>query len=490
MLLWNSIILSLSTLYAAMEIKKHTGLLSACVFTLAIFGFAQPYLPSTLTATLGLALALIAFGALLRSARLRSTALFVVGLALLSFALNARAGCYFVLLAVWFWGVVYLGRNWRERTLAGVLGALALVSGTAYSLLLIKVFGNGEALTYNANFADTLYGLAVGGKGWHYSQVAHPELYHGVDAAERARVLFTLAFQEIAKHPLRFIGVYLDAIRDALLALAHGPALRFIDGHEPYTILAPAFKVMYAIGNLGLIVFAFNRRNALILLSLIGFYLSIPFIWQDGGLRVLASTIPFVFFALALGMHLFGLFFEGRPWRGIRASLSPPETTVPTTEPLLFTVPTAVLLGVALVPFALGGRFPQLAKVPPKTSHEAACPKGTTPLDFSTKLLMYTVRVHSGTHPIHGWTEDLSFDRLQSTLSKMHIESLFRHLPAPYSVFGVISGYKSHRGWTTVVWPGVLKDLDSQNAWYLCVDEFPHEFTGYSGHVYRVVRSR
>src|SRR5262245_45429746 len=82
LVLWNSVIIALSTLYAFLELEKHVGRLAALLFTLAIFGYAQPYLPSTLSEVLGLALGLVAFGSLLRAARLGSVSLFAIGLAL------------------------------------------------------------------------------------------------------------------------------------------------------------------------------------------------------------------------------------------------------------------------------------------------------------------------------------------------------------------------------------------------------------------------
>ena len=121
LVLLNAAMLGLSTAYATFELKKEFGALATAGFVLAIFGYAQPYLPSTLSAMLGLCVGLLAFGALLRSARLGSIWLFAIGLALMSFALNARAGAFFVLPAVWLWGVVYLGTTSGNALLSASL---------------------------------------------------------------------------------------------------------------------------------------------------------------------------------------------------------------------------------------------------------------------------------------------------------------------------------------------------------------------------------
>jgi hypothetical protein len=416
LVLLNSVMVAAAATYATLEVEKHMGMLAAAALVVAVFGYVQPYMPSTLSEVLGITLGLVAFATLMRSCRLASVWLYAIGLGLLSFALNARAGTYFVLPAIWLWGVIYLGKTLRQRLTVGALGALGLISGFVYSLLLIKVFGSGEPLSYNANFADTFYGLARGGIGYYSAQNEHPELNIGVDAAQRAAALYKYSFQEIAKYPLRFVRGLLGEIGDALPFLFGGPHLRMIDGYSPATVFVEPFKLVNLVGLLATLRFAFDRRNALILLVLAGFFSSIPFIWHDGGVRVLVATIPFVLFLLSYGLRVIGLSFEGAGWLGIRAFLTSSAPPNLANERTLAIAPASVLLGVALVPFILHSKASSLsADVPAKAG--AQCPAGMRYLRFDHNRLTYVMRVHAGDAQFIGSMHDMSHGELQATLS-------------------------------------------------------------------------
>jgi hypothetical protein len=485
--LLNSAILGVATTYAAIEVNKHVGAIATALFVIVVFGYSQPYTPSFLSEVLGLALGLVAFGTLMRSCRLGSVWLFAIGSAILSFALNARAGTYFVLPAVWLWGAIYLGKTWRTRAIAGALGAIGLLSGFVYSLMMIKLFGSGEMLTYNANFGDTFYGLARGGIGWHSAQDEHPELYSGVGAAERAAELFRLSFIEIAKYPLRFITVLLGEIREAFISLMRGPHPRLVDGSSPPSVFARMFFVLNLIGLFGILRYPFDRRNALLLLVGLGFFASIPFIWQDGGPRVLVATIPFLLMLMPIGLRIAALLLEGRGLQDVRHFLSGTRSSDLASERAQLIAPATILVGLVLVPFVLGGSARGLGEDIPR-KQGASCPPGTKYLRFDRNRLMYVMRVHQGDRHILHSSADMTFGELQATLSPLHIYRLLKNLPAPYTVFGVMTGGKSHRNLLTIIWNGQLKVMDAQDAWHVCLGEFPHEFTGYRGHVYFIDR--
>jgi hypothetical protein len=62
-----------------------------------------------------------------------------------------------------------------------------------------------------------------------------------------------------------------------------------------------------------------------------------------------------------------------------------------------------------------------------------------------------------------------------------------RDLPAPYTIFGVLTGRRSGRHHLTIVWKDQLKPLEAQSVFHYCLAEFSHDVTGYSrGHVYYV----
>ena len=481
LILMNAAMVAAATTYAALELKRQLGTITTALFILVVWGYIQPFIPTTLSAVLGLTLALVAIGALMRSVRLTSMWLYGVGVAVLSFALNARAGNYFVLPAVWLWGVIYLGRTWRERAIVAGFGGICLLSGFAYSLLLINVFGNGEVLTYNANFANTLYGLARGGIGYQSAEVEHPELFR-LDAAVRAASLFRYSIQDIFAHPFRFIAVYFNDVAAAARNLVAGPDLLLLQYSMPATLKA-FFNVLYAVGLLGIVRFAFDRRNALLLLALAGFATSVPFIWHDGGLRVLASTIPFILVIPAVGLQIFGVLFAGGGWAGIRRALNTEDPPNATNELSMMYAPTIVFAGVALAPFLLAGSFKSLATEIPNSEPTVACPQGQTPLNVDFHRLVYVMRIHPGDRLYPFSATETSVGELRSRLTGMHIQHLFRNMPAPYTVFGVIAGPRSDRKIYTIVWKGELKDIEKQSHLHLCLGEVAHDLSGYQGSI-------
>ncbi len=485
--LWNAVVMAFATAYAVVELRKHLGILASGLFTLALFGYAQPFMPSTLSGqVVGLPLGLVAFGALLRATRLGSLWLFVLGLGLLSFALNAQVGAFLMLPAIWLWGVIYLAKDWRGRMVVALLGAAALLSGFAYSLLLIGWFGSGEVMTFNANLADIAYGLTRGGKGYHVARLEHPELYT-LGAAARAEVLIRLSVVEIAHHPMRFIGVLSKAFADGVTFILNGPRLRLLHGHAPPTRLSFIFEIVNLVGLFAMLRFAANRRNALILLSVLATLLSAPFILEDGGARVFAPAMPFVFYVLACGARVIGLFYQSSDWAEMRSALSSVVTPCTSTDRATLVVPAVTLAVVVLIPFALAGAGRNLSTAVADSG--ARCPTGTEEVTFSSKQLMYAVRVHAGEGRIYRSQMDVTYAQLQSTLAgSTHIDRMFRELKGPYTIFGVLAGSHDRRRLQTIIWEGQLRRFESRRAWRLCVTEI-EEYLKDRVRLYQVVRA-
>ena len=100
-----------------------------------------------------------------RGSRERQHAHVLIGIFLLSLALNARAEAFFVLPLLVLWSMwLFRGRSRLSlRFLVEGIGVVLLAF--AINLLLIKVLAS-EGSTAFSNFSYTFYGLVVGGKGW------------------------------------------------------------------------------------------------------------------------------------------------------------------------------------------------------------------------------------------------------------------------------------------------------------------------------------
>lgn len=282
-------------LAAAREIARSLGLIAAALFFLLTYGFIRDYVPTTLTSMHGLTFALAALAVLWRSAIDRSPLLFAVGLLLLTLGLNARAGAFFVLPAILLWGTLYLDRDRLISPRCLIYGLLGLAGGFLIPALFSALWGEGSNMSH-ANFAYTLYGMAVGGKGWTQIYQDHPEVFRVAHEGTQARAVYRLAFDLILADPRPFLTFYLSQLpefwRYALLMseklLELGRGL-----HQGMLLL-------------GVVCLAVNWRRpaaGLLLFALAGMAASAPFLMKDGGERVFASTVVllFVIHAVAVG---------------------------------------------------------------------------------------------------------------------------------------------------------------------------------------------
>jgi len=130
-----------------------------------LFLFYRRFIGTTLTENLGLSLGAVGLAVLWRGSRERQHARVLIGIFLLSLALNARAGAFFVLPLLVLWGMwLFRGRSRLSlRFLVEGIGVVLLAF--AINLLLLKVLAP-EGSTAFSNFSYTFYGLVVGGKGW------------------------------------------------------------------------------------------------------------------------------------------------------------------------------------------------------------------------------------------------------------------------------------------------------------------------------------
>ena len=122
-----------------------------------------------------------------------------MGLLLLTLALNARAGAFFILPVIILWGA------WSFRGVARVSwrfligGAGVVLFGFILNSILLKIIGSPHGMAFS-NFSYTLYGLIVGGT-WTQVMVDHPEI-KALAEPELSRRIYALAFEALRAHPL------------------------------------------------------------------------------------------------------------------------------------------------------------------------------------------------------------------------------------------------------------------------------------------------
>jgi len=288
--LQNSILLlamlaAISSIFAAWIVRRSLGWTAAVIFFITALALIHRHLPLTMTEVHGYIFGCLAFPLLWRAAVDNSVASYVVGLALFSIALSARSGPFIVLPMVLIWGAFNLSS--KKRVLVQVLlgSTLAVFSG----FILTECFQflwSGKENIQHSNFSLTLYGMAVGGKGWLQAFFDHPEIvrgtFGGIREAEISQKIFYIAMSEIFRDPTRFISYYFGQLE------------HFIRLFMKYEL--GLSRLMTLIAGIWLITNWRDPLAQLVMSVLLGILLSAPFLMADAGVR--PFTPVFVVFAM------------------------------------------------------------------------------------------------------------------------------------------------------------------------------------------------
>ena len=268
-----------------------SGLVIACSVG---YSFAIPFLDITLSETLGLTLSLAAATVLLRFISTGQAGLYYFSILLLSLAVSARSGPYFVILLLVLYAPVILENSYLRRLIVFASAALCSLGGTIYSMLLNTLYG-ASSLDQNGNFGYTLYGIAKGGVGWTAYQTDFAGRTFETESA-MARAVFVEAINSIITDPTLFIkGLWLG-LRSYLDFGFYG----FVPGLPSYI-----FFTFFVLGWVTLNQKTSNPRlRNISLVWLVGLLVSVPFIFQDGGFRVTATGLPIFMILPALGMAI------------------------------------------------------------------------------------------------------------------------------------------------------------------------------------------
>ena len=363
---------------AAREVQRSLGNLPAAVFLFALFLFYRRIAGTTMTENLGLPLGVAAFTVLWSAARKKQLWQTAVGLLILTLALNARAGTFFVLPALIIWsGFAFRGR--RRFSLAAVgLNTAAVAFGFLLNMLVFKMVADPGGMVFS-NFSYTLYGVVAGGKGWMQILIDHPELAQLDDVARSAQT-YALIFDTWKAHPFNIVIGALKNWYDYLLPGGSG-AFGFVRGSEAQNWINYAIRLLLSLfAVLGFAQTWRKRReepNAMMVWAAAGIFLSVPFVppTDANQMRVYAATVTFLIAFSVIGVKgVTDLFLKRKPVvESIEKSDGKPA--------MIFglTLAAATICGVLLVKgFAKPEELPL-----------AECPQGQT--QFLTKFTPGTV---------------------------------------------------------------------------------------------------
>ncbi len=243
-----------------------------------------------LTENLGFLLGTAAFTALLRGVRLQNIRSYLSGAVLLTAALMARAGSFFVLPALVAVALVSLGQKGRRRSL-NMKPALATMGAVVIAAAVFLTWGkavSNAAAGHAAfsNYSEVLYGLVVGGKGWDQVYIDHPNAKEGAE-------IYALAYQAFRARPSGLIEGLAKMARAYLWPSEPDHAFAFVED-GPRTRMLQGICYVLALVGLGVCMWRWRDPvHALVLAVAAGHLASIPFVPPiDAGLRVYAATTP------------------------------------------------------------------------------------------------------------------------------------------------------------------------------------------------------
>ena len=310
------------------------------IATLACAGLLLAYaadeaFPVTMTENAGLIFGCLGLAMLLRAADDRSLRWLVGGAAILSLALNARAGAFFALPALVLWAGL-VARLYRRRIWLWVAATtLALAVGFAVQNGVVRAVG-GDPSASQGNFAYTLYGLSVGGKGWTQVLRDHPELAADGSDRSRSQAIYALAWKNLTAHP----GLFLEGISQNLLPQTS----RGTYGYHRLGAAAPLAMLLWWLGWLPLIRKRRDPRHLMVALLSLGVMASAPVMIGDGGMRVFAATVPVD--ALQIAIAVAGAASLLRRARGSQSAEPAPKALPSAAEPAV----TLLALGILILP--------------------------------------------------------------------------------------------------------------------------------------------
>jgi len=290
-----ALFMSFSIFMLMKEVKKGFGILpSALLAGMLIYNYTGRFVGKFLTEQVGLLLGMLSLTLFLRGIREQKYFYFPAALLSLSFALNARAGAFFVLPFLILWVVILAGKSLPSIIRFGFLNLGVVIGGFAVNFWLFKSVSSPDSLPFG-NFGMTLYGMVTGYRGWRSFLVDYP----GVPESEALHI----SLQIFWNSPGAFFRSVLQAYLDYL-----DPAHFFSFLYIPQKHLTFIAYSLVALTIVGLVRLFLHRRSLLSQMMfsvLVGIILSIPFVPPiDDGVRAMAATNPFL--ALLVGISLAG----------------------------------------------------------------------------------------------------------------------------------------------------------------------------------------
>lgn len=290
-----SVLAGIVSWLVADSVRKAFGWRVALVTFAVIMQFSITHVISTLSENAGILLGGMAAVFIFRAAQSRNTVDWFAGLLLLTLALNARSGVYFMLPALLMFAYFYTDGNKRIMFIS--TGIIAIAVGFMAPWLILLITGS-EAGNVNSNFSYTFYGLAAGGKKWTQVYTDHPEIFNkGLSEIDKAKEIYRVSFEMFFNQPWLLAKAYLNGF------------WQFIEKVFKFFVYLP-LRIAAIVSWLAGLWMLWRRRESpvfgMLLLAMVGVLLSAPIIIYDAGYRVFAPAMALM--AVVAGIGVDGLY--------------------------------------------------------------------------------------------------------------------------------------------------------------------------------------
>lgn len=279
----------ISVVFLAREAKKTFGGITAMTVVVMIYYCYKGYgfIGKIMTEQLGLPLGTLALALFLHGLRKDKLASLLLGLLTLTVALNTRAGAFFVIPAIIFWGAFFYSKKGFSLPYALAFTATAVI-GFLLNFLIVKWIGNPDGVPFE-NFGHTFYGLVHEYRGWPALLKDHPN--------SRGRDAWPYIIETLRAHPENLLFGIMKAYLDYLT-----PKTMFRFLYFPREMQALVSFFLYSFTIIGIWkLFRLPSIKSFFLCVLFGIFVSIPFVPPiDDGIRALTVTIPFSALILAI----------------------------------------------------------------------------------------------------------------------------------------------------------------------------------------------
>lgn len=270
------------------------GIASTLIALLFVGYYAQTYINSPLSETLGLTLGLFSFVLLWNGWIQKKPLIYNSGMAMLAVALCARAGPN--LMAGAFLLLVLMRPFTNSRYKDALYAFLSFAIPFYLISKLSTLYGNptNEGMAYS-NFGPVLYGLVNGGKSWTfaYEDDHMKQLLLNKSEAQQALTLYAESWQAFIKNPLNlFIGMgkYLSAFFVWFIrALTFGKGMVL----QITSIISVLFLIFTGVKVYRKRIWQY-RSYLFLTIVFASIAASSMFIFRDGGIRVFAVAIPYL----------------------------------------------------------------------------------------------------------------------------------------------------------------------------------------------------